>query len=64
MNDPIWPEETPIPLDHELVPEPIRDTASNIMAPGDALHRVETEQNVEWWLFNQHGNLVESFWLE
>ncbi len=59
-----WPEEEPIPLDHPLVPQSIAVAVREIFQPGDVLHRVPTDDGVEWWLFDANGEFVESFWLE
>ncbi|MBI5462088.1 MAG: hypothetical protein HY941_07895 [Gammaproteobacteria bacterium] len=59
-----WPEDMPIPLDHPLVPEPIRRAVLDLWKPGDNLHRVETDTVLEWWLLDAEGTLIEAFWLE
>lgn len=59
-----WPEDSPIPLDHPLVPEPIRQAMLGLWQPGDSLHRVETDTVLEWWLLDAEGELIEAFWLE
>lgn len=59
-----WPEEQPIPLDHPLVPEEIRVAAEERIEGGEQLHRVPTDDGVEWWLLDDEGELAEVFWLE
>ncbi len=46
LNSNTWPEDIPIPLDHELVPELIREAAVAIISPGDTLHRVATDNGM------------------
>lgn len=62
MDD--WPEEVPIPVDHTLVPEAIRQAVWEIRQLGDNLHRVVTDDGVEWWLLDAEGELIEVFWIE
>ena len=60
-----WPEATPIPLDHPLVPEQIRkDIRRDAGGMAVGLHRVPTDINTEWWLFSKQGDLLEIYWLE
>lgn len=59
-----WDEDEPIPLDHGLVPAPIRTAVEAQWVPGSALHRLPTSSAIEWWLFGPDGTLIEVFWLE
>ena len=59
--DDSWPDEHPIPLTHPLVPEDIRRAVEAFSAPFAHLHRVQTDDGIEWWLMDDDGNLLESF---
>ncbi|WP_367154207.1 hypothetical protein [Methylomonas sp. HYX-M1] len=59
-----WPEETPIPLWHPLVPDDIRLAVGQFADQAGNLHRVPTGRVIEWWLFDLDGELLEIFWLE
>ena len=59
-----WPEDTPVPLEHLELPEDIQQAVLTIWQSGDRLHRVITDEGIEWWLLNESGELIESFWLE
>lgn len=59
-----WQEDEPIPLDHPHVPKPIAVAARQLMQSSDALHRVRTENGVEWWLLDSSGNLIEALWFD
>jgi len=61
--DDSWPDEQPIPLTHPLVPKDIRRAVEAFSAPFAHLHRVQTDDGIEWWLMDDDGNLLESFWL-
>lgn len=64
-NSTDWPEDQPIPLSHPLVPEQIRQVIQRRFEGEEfVLHRVPTSINIEWWLFDQDGELLEAFWLE
>lgn len=62
--DDLWDEDTPIPPDHPLVPEPVREAAAPYIEAGCVMHRVQTCTGIEWWLFDQGGDLVEAIWLK
>ena len=59
-----WPEETPIPLSHPLVPQAVRDAIAAYRLDDCTLHRVDGGETIEWWLFDADGELIEAFWLE
>lgn len=61
QTDGHWPEDTPIPPQHPLVPAAIRDAVARIAQDGDTLHRVQTHHGTEWWLLDIDGELVEAF---
>ena len=65
-HDDEWPEDVPLPIDHSLVPESIRQAAIEMMEPGAKLHRVPVDSAIgfEYWLIAADGELIESFWLE
>ncbi|MGR8933902.1 MAG: hypothetical protein ACU837_05865 [Gammaproteobacteria bacterium] len=49
--------------DPDLPPE-IRSAILE-MAPDDyRIFQVPTDQGVEWWLWDEDGELIEGFWLE
>lgn len=58
-----WPEDQPIPLNHSLVPDEIRNAVLELLSEGDELHRVPTDDRIEWWLLDDEGELTEAFWL-
>jgi len=60
----VWPEETPGALEHLELPEDIQQAVLAIWQSGDRLHRVITDEGIEWWLLNESGELIETFWLE
>lgn len=62
--DNLWDDDVPISPDHPLVPEAIRQAVEADRAVGDSLHRVQTEDGIEWWLFDLEGELIEAYWLE
>jgi len=51
-------------LDHPELPAAVLERVKPIYQPGDTLHRVITDNGVEWWLLNAGGELIEAFWLE
>lgn len=63
MPDRLWDDETPIPLEHPLVPDAIREHAARLWTPGCHLHRTQTSTGIEWWLLDAEGELVDGFWL-
>lgn len=56
-----WPGNTPIPITHGLVPESVRRVVEKT-APTGRLYRVLTSSNVEWWLMDRQGELIDIFW--
>jgi hypothetical protein len=62
--DDAWMDETPIPPDHPLVPDEIRDAVMPYCNAGCTLHRTQTRTGIEWWLIDTDGELVDAFWLE
>lgn len=62
-RDNLWPDERPISLMHPLVPEQIRLAIVGSDASTANLHRVQTAAGIEWWLLDDDGNLLDSFWL-
>ncbi|WP_395620906.1 hypothetical protein [Dokdonella sp.] len=62
--DDLWDDETPIPLDHYLVPEEIRHAVQSCWFDGCSLHRTQTRTGIEWWLLDDTGELIEAFWIK
>lgn len=60
-HDDLWPEEQPIPGSHPLVPEAIRHAVDAFGAPDAWLHRIQTDDGIEWWLMHEEHGLLESF---
>lgn len=49
--------------DDPRVPLPIRQQVARRIEPGWALYFADTAQGGEWWLLDDAGELIESFWL-
>lgn len=62
--DDLWDDDTPIPPDHPLVPEPIRAGAARRLDQGCLLHRVQTRHRIEWWILDPDGELIDILWLK
>jgi len=58
-----WSSQTPIPLNHSLVPHEVRKAVKNSPKPG-RLYRVNTLTIVEWWLMDMEGDLLNIFWID
>lgn len=56
-----WPSQQPIPINHPLVPNEVRNAVSST-AKTNQLYRVVTPSVVEWWLLDVDGELVNIFW--
>jgi hypothetical protein len=56
-----WSSQQPIPIDHPLVPNEVRE-ALGITANTSRLYRVVSASIVEWWLLDLDGELLNIFW--
>jgi hypothetical protein len=56
-----WSSQLPIPIDHPLVPNEVRNALGRT-ANTDRLYRVVTPSIVEWWLLDLDGELLNIFW--
>jgi len=59
-----WPEDEPVPLNHPELQPAILEAARSIYESFDTLHRIVTDNGIEWWLFNADSELIETFWIE
>lgn len=59
MNDDEFME-----LDNLEIPESIRIEAASHYETAHCFYKVFTDAGVEWWLFDDSGELLEGFWLE
>lgn len=50
-------------IDDPRIPLPIRQQVARLAEPGWTLHFADTAQGGEWWLLDDAGELIESFWL-
>jgi hypothetical protein len=56
-----WSSQQPIPIDHPLVPNEVRDALGRT-ANTSRLYRVVSASIVEWWLLDLDGELLNIFW--
>lgn len=74
MTDQHGPEVR-VDLDDPNLPASIRDRIAPIWQPGWSLWQVPTtvrrglifkreEPSIEWWLLDEHGDMVDAFWIE
>lgn len=62
--DPWPPEEVPVDPDDPRIPPAIREAVLERISFGDVLHRVVTDNGIEWWLISDEGEFIDAFWLE
>jgi hypothetical protein len=62
-NSSLWSSQHPIPLNHPLVPDQIRDAVTKSAKPNQ-LYRVTTLSIIEWWLMDLDGDLLNIFWMD
>ena len=62
--DDLWDDDTPIPPDHPLVPEQVREEAAIWRDDGGLLYRVQTRSGIEWQLRDAEDRLMALLPLE
>jgi len=50
-------------LNDPRIPEGIRAAANRMVSEGDTFWFNDTREGGEWWLMDDSGELIESFWL-